>query len=1091
MPTYRLGLDMGANSIGWCAVRLDAAGNPSGVLDAGVRILTPNEEAGRDPQSKSSLAAARRLARGQRRRRSRFVRRRDRLMEVLVRAGLMPEDEKARKALEALDPYWLRREALDRRLEPGEIGRALFHLNQRRGFKSNRIADSENDEKSAMKKGVKALEGRLASEGARTLGELLALQHGRDRFGRRGKGEKARPVRFRPEAKGSKNLYELYPTREMLEREIDAIWEKQKEFHPDLLTDGLLKRIRRIVVEQRPLKEPVVGNCSFFSEEKRAPKAHPLFQRFRILQDVCQLRVTRPGRAERPLSVNEHKLIAGMLRDQSALVAFEKMRKKIKLPDDARFNYERAGRKGFQSDETARVLAAKKAFGPAWRKLPLKRQIEIVERLIDEQDEAGLCRWLRDECGLDEAAAEYVNGARLPQGHGSFGVTALRRLVEVMERESREVHDPDTGEIIYRRPLTYNEAMEELGLHHSNRRPGEEERQARLPYYGEALPSHVISQPRAPEGSQERIGRVPNPTVHIGLNQLRKVINALIDEYGPPQKIAIELARELKLNKERKDRINRENRENEKKNEGRREELAKHGFADTHDNRLRLRLFDELPPDTRLCVYSGKPIGKAMLFSAEIEIDHVLPHSQTLDDSFPNKVLCTREMNRRKRNNAPEDAWSGVELEEICERAERLFPKKAWRFAPGAMKKFEEDGGFLARQMTDTQHMSRMAKTYLEHVCGTVQASPGRLTAMLRARWGLNGLLPDHNRAAGPKNRTDHRHHAIDAFVIACTDLGLLNRIARASGQAEELDLDRLYPKDEFPIPFEGYREALGARLDSMVISHKPDHGLPPSARVGARVTSGQLLDGTAYGLANGQIDEKRFNLVRRKPIHELTAPMVDRICNSKLQEQVQRVKQNVIAQVNQEAERAGLSDSDRQRLFDKQFRVALEKFGKDESIRRIRVFETRQSFYVVEHNGFKKAYETADNHCIEIYKTPNGDWHGAGVTVFDANQSKFESEWLQTQPDAELVMRLHKGDMIEANFDGGRKIYRVYVLEPSAKRVRIALHYEAGSLDTRHRDKDDPFERNLATYDKLKAAGARRVRVDSIGRVRPVAKEP
>ena len=484
MPAYRLGLDMGANSIGWCAVRLDAAGNPSGVLDAGVRILTPNEEAGRDPQSKSSLAAARRLARGQRRRRSRFVRRRDRLMEVLVRAGLMPEDEKAQKALEALDPYWLRREALDRRLKPGEIGRTLFHLNQRRGFKSNRIADSENDEKSAMKQGVKKLEERLASEGARTLGEFLALQHRRDRFGRRGKGETARPVRFRPEAKGGKNLYDLYPTREMLEREIEAIWEKQKEFHPDLLTDGLLKRIKRIVVEQRPLKEPVVGNCSFVPEEKRAPKAHPLFQRFRIAQDACQLRVTQPGRAERPLNVGEFRLIAGILRNRSSqVVEFEKLRKALKLPDDARFNYERAGRKGFQTDETARSLANRKAFGPDWRKLGLERRIEIVERLLDEQDEVELCDWLCDECGLDEATAEYVSSARLPQGHGSFSVTALHRLVDVMERESREAHDPDTGEV-FRRPLTYNEAMDQLGLHHSDRRPGEEERRARLPYYG-------------------------------------------------------------------------------------------------------------------------------------------------------------------------------------------------------------------------------------------------------------------------------------------------------------------------------------------------------------------------------------------------------------------------------------------------------------------------------------------------------------------------------------------------------------------------------------------------------------------------------
>ena len=1075
MSAYRLGLDMGANSIGWCAVRLDADGNPVGVLDAGVRILTPNEEAGRDPQSKASLAAARRMARGQRRRRNRFVRRRDRLMDVLVGAGLMPKDTGARKELEALDPYWLRREALDRRLEPGEIGRALFHLNQRRGFKSNRIADSENDEKSAMKQGVKKLEARLASEGARTLGEYLAQRHGRDRFGRRGKGEAARPVRFRPEAKGGKNLYDLYPTRLMLEQEIDAIWETQKEFHPGLLTDGLLKRIKRIVVEQRPLKEPVVGQCSLFPEEKRAPKAHPLFQRFRILQDVCQLRVTRPGRAERPLSVNEYKLIAGMLRDQSArVVEFEKIRKKIKLPDDARFNYERAGRKGFQSDETARVLAAKKAFGPAWRKLPLERQIRTVERLLDEQDEAELCGWLRDECALNEAAAEYVSGARLPQGHGSFGLTALRRLVDAMEQESRETHDPDMGEI-YRRPLTYNEAMEELGLHHSNRRPGEEERRARLPYYGEALPSHVISQPRAPEGSQEHIGRVPNPTVHIGLNQLRKVVNALIDEYGPPQEIAIEFARELKLNKERKDRINRENRENEKKNEGHRETLAKLGFADTHDNRLRLRLFDELPPDTRLCVYSGRPIGKAMLFSGEIEIDHILPHSQTLDDSFPNKVLCTREMNRRKRNRAPEDAWSGTELEEICERAEMLFPKKAWRFAPGAMKKFEETGGFLARQLTDTQHMSRLAKTYLEHVCGTVRASPGRLTAMLRARWGLNSLLPDHNRTAGPKNRTDHRHHAIDAFVIACTDLGLLNRIARASGQAEELDLDRLYPKDEFPIPFEGYREALGTRLETLIVSHKPDHGLPPGGRIDAHVTSGKLLEDTAYGFVDEEIDGKHFNLVLRRPLRSLKPRMIGQVRDPELRARLQNLAK--------EAAGAG-----------RKLEEALAEYGEQHSIRRVRVLATEQSVRKIVHgDGHEKAYVPGDNHCIEIYQEANGNWRGEGITVFDANCRSFQPKWRNKFQEAKLIMRVHKGDLVQADFGEGRKIYRVIRLRAVAGQLVLALHNEGGALTERDKAPcdQDPFRFVWASYSKLRTSGARQIQIDPLGRVMPSPRAP
>ena len=1067
MRKYRLGLDLGTNSIGWCAVQLDFEGRPSDVLDAGVRIVSPNEEAGRDPQSKTSLAATRRQFRGQRRRRNRFTRRRDRLLDLLVRAGLMPQDAQARKALERLDPYFLRQEALDRVLEPGEIGRALFHLNQRRGFKSNRIADSGDDERSAMKLAVKALEDRLESEGARTLGEFLARRHGRDRYGRRDKGAAARPVRFRADTDGGKALYDLYPTRSMVEQEIDAIWHEQKKHHPRLLTDELLGKIKRIVIEQRPLKDPIAGNCSLFPSEKRAPKAHPLYQRFRIMQDACQLRVIRRGQAERPLRVSEFELIVGvLLKRSSRIVEFEKLRRELKLPDDARLNYERSGRKGFQCDETARVLAAKRTFGAAWRRLDLDRQVEIVERLLEDQDEVALCDWLQAELELDAASAEHVSGIRLPQGHGRFSIAALRRLVETMGRESREAHDPATGEV-YRRPLTYDEAIECLGYHHSDRRPGK--LHERLPYYGKVLEEHVIQWPNAPKGSHEAIGRVSNPTVHIGLNQLRLVVNALIDEYGPPEDIAVELGRELKLNKERKERLDRQNRENERKNNEFRDTLSELGLADTYDNRMRLRLYHDLPALSRVCVYSGRPISVSMLFSGEIEIDHILPYSQTLDDGFANKVLCLRKVNRKKRNRAPESVWTGKELADICERAESLFPKKAWRFAPGAMQRFEDEGGFLARQLTDTQHLSRLAKAYLENVCRSVRVFPGRLTAMLRARWGLDGLLSDHNR----KNRNDHRHHAIDAFVIACTDLGLLNRIANASGKAEELNLERLFPKDAFPIPFEGYHKALDARLQMLVVSHRPDHGLRPGAGNDVHMTSGQLLDGMAFG----QVDDgKRYNLVRRRPLRELTAPMILRIRDHGLR--------NELAMVAKDAKLSG------RRLED----VLLE-FGTARDIRSVRVLETKASVREVRHIrsldgfGFRKAYETADNHSIEIYRLPNGKWQGEGVTVYDANRPGHEPNWRKTYPDARLVMRVHRGDFIEADLGEGRRVYRVVQLRPSANKVFLAQHNEGGSLQKRHKSstEEDPFRFMMPVYSTLKTAKARRVRVDPIGRVHRV----
>lgn len=127
----RLGLDIGTNSIGWCLIEDGVR-----IVDTGVRIYSD----GRDPKSGASLAVDRRMARGMRRRRDRYIGRRSAFLEALIRHGLMPADADEAKLLAARDPYALRARALTDRLEPGEIGRALFHLNQRRGFLSNRLS---------------------------------------------------------------------------------------------------------------------------------------------------------------------------------------------------------------------------------------------------------------------------------------------------------------------------------------------------------------------------------------------------------------------------------------------------------------------------------------------------------------------------------------------------------------------------------------------------------------------------------------------------------------------------------------------------------------------------------------------------------------------------------------------------------------------------------------------------------------------------------------------------------------------------------------------------------------------------------------
>ncbi len=300
---HRLGLDIGTNSLGWCLLRLDGDRRPTGIVDLGVRIFHDS----RDPKSGTSLAADRRDARSMRRRRDRYLQRRRKLMNALVRHGLMPPAPEKRKALERLDPYELRARGLDESLTPFEFGRALFHLDQRRGFKSNRKSDIDEKEVGKVRQAVTELQRRLAESGARTLGEFLYRRL------RKGKTARARPgIGF-------------YPSRAMYEAEFDALWATQAPHHPEL-TDAAREEIRETLFFQRPLKPVEPGNCELDPSDKRAPLALPLTQRFRMYQELNNLRLIMPDRTERRLTIEERDRLFTKLGCQKTL-SFNAMRK--------------------------------------------------------------------------------------------------------------------------------------------------------------------------------------------------------------------------------------------------------------------------------------------------------------------------------------------------------------------------------------------------------------------------------------------------------------------------------------------------------------------------------------------------------------------------------------------------------------------------------------------------------------------------------------------------------------------------------------------------------------------------------------------
>ena len=768
---YRLGLDLGTNSIGWAAVNLDENGEPCGVLDMGVRIFPD----GRDEQSKTSNAVARRTARGARRRRDRYLDRRKRLMDALVEFGLMPKDAEERKGLERLDPYVLRALALDQPLQPFELGRALFHLNQRRGFKSNRKTEGGDDpEKTRLSERIGDLRRSIGESGVRTLGEFLAQRH-----------EKRETVRARPELG-------LYPDRAMYQAEFDAIREKQ-EPHQTLSGDQWDKLRDKIIFFQRDLKPVDPGWCQFEyeNEERRAAKALPVFQEYRMLLEVNNLRVRVGLEPERPLHEEQRERVLQRLRSGKEIRLREGKNdeavnptRDLKLPSGAVLNLAAGGRRAIKGDETTAKLMKKDFFGNRWHNLSLDERNEIVKFLLDMEEPETVRKKALEEWGLTGTQAEAVAKVSLAPGYGNLSEKAINKML------------PHLGQ-----GLVYSSAVQAAGYaHHSDLR--NEEAHDNLPYYGEVLPRDAVgadpTKDPKNDGEPARYGRFPNPTVHIGLNQLRRVLNRLIESHGKPEEIVVELARDLKSNKEQRDKIRSQQNKGASDNKRFTEWLEKEEQSVTSNILRKLRLWEEQksPSNVLVCPYTGQPLSFAMVVDSRTEIDHILPFSRTLDNSTANMVVCLASANRAKGDRSPYEAFghspTGYDYDSILSRTAKFPQNKKWRFQPDAMNQFEEEDRFLDRQLNETSYLSRTARTYLAHLYDEkgegpmrVHATPGRMTALLRRGWGLEGILRVSDEGETTrKQRDDHRHHAIDAFVLACTTQGQLQKFARAAGSS-------------------------------------------------------------------------------------------------------------------------------------------------------------------------------------------------------------------------------------------------------------------------------------------------------------------
>ena len=845
---------------------------------------------------------------------------------------------------------------------------------------------------------------------ARTIGEFLADRHASK--------DTVRARRLGPK---TADLYEFYPDRSMLEHEFDTLWSAQAEFDPSLYNEEARDRIKGVIFFQRKLKPQEVGRCKFLPEEFRISKALPSFQRFRIYQELSNLAwIDRDGVGHSiTASISLRDRLFNELETKKKLT-FKSMRAILRkegvVDYPVQFNLESDLRDHLIGNTTSCIMRdPKKMMGEAWDKLDEEAQDQFILMLQDDgMGDDDVMSLMKTKYGLSEAVAEACLDVRLPDGHGALSKKAIDRILPVIR---------DQG-------LIYYDAEREAGFGEANLYPLSD----KLEYYGKALAGHVMGASGKPEDTDEqRYGTISNPTVHIALNQVRAVVNELIRLHGKPEEIVLEIARDLPMGADGKRELQKLQREGLAKNERARDELTKLGHIDSRESRQKFQLWEQLSsdPTERRCPFTGKMIALADLFSDKIEIEHLLPFSQTLDDSMANKTVCYREANREKGNRSPYEAFgsspAGYDWQEILERSNSLPYSKRWRFLPDAMTRFDKDGGFLERQLNDTRYISRYTAEYLSTIVPKkkIWVATGRLTSLLRGFWGLNSVLRGHNSDDDQpvkKSRDDHRHHTVDAIVIAMTSRGLLQKVSKAARRSEDLDLVHLF-EDRID-PWDGFRDEVKKHVDEIIVSHRP-----------RKKSQGPFHNDTAYGIVEHN-ENGASTVVHRVPITSITK-----------ESDIEKVRDPIIRSslLNETAGKTG-----------KPFEEAVQSWCMDQGIKSLRILETVSVIPVTDQSGKAyKGYKGDGNAYMEIYAEPgSGKWKSEIVSRFDANQKGFVPGWRKENPTAKLVMRLRINDLVFLKDEGS--IYRVQKL--SRGEINMAGPSEA-NVDARSRDKSDPFK--------------------------------
>lgn len=819
---YGIGLDIGITSVGYAIVALDYDDRPWGIIKMGSRIF----DAAEAPDSGASLALPRREARSARRRGRRRRHRLERIKYLLVSSMLITEEELAHLFDGVLpDIYELRVRALEEKMSNTELARILIHLAQRRGFKSNRKAETKEKEAGLLLTAMKDNQDRMKAKHYRTVGEMFFKD---PTF-----------VEFKRNKGGS---YLTTVARSYIEAEALQILQQQASLGNEVLTEAFQNKYLEILLSQRQFDEgpggkspyggnqiaKMIGKCTFEKDEYRAAKACYSFECFNLLQKINHLRLLIDGKWL-PLTEEQREKIFTLVHKQKN-VTYATLRKTLGLAENVLFNHLTYNKKDAKDEKYIQEAEKKEKFNF----LPIYHDLCSVFKSLHEQ------RLLRAAETLDSLTIAENTSATVQETITLFD--AIGNILSIYKGDAKRTEELQKLNLIneeidallalnglakfahlsvkalakinpyLRQGMIYNEACAAAG--YDFRGHNDTEKTLFLP------------------ANKDEMANITSPVARRAIAQSIKVINAIIREQNnqSPVYINIELARELAKDYDERKKIEKIYKENNLYNEKLMDKMRNdyHRVHPTGMDLLKLKLWDM---QQGISPYSQKMMDVNRLFEpGYVDIDHIVPYSISFDDSLKNKVLVFSEENRDKGNRLPipylRQKYGNKAVENFI-----VWVNNSVQDYKKRLKLLKENlsaddlTGFKERNLQDTKTISRFLYNYIRDYLlfapfsdkrkKHVTAVNGAVTAYLRKRWGIK------------KNRADgDLHHAVDALVIACTTERMIQDVA-AYSKYKELRYTRKEENgmlvdtttgeilEHFPLPWEDFRAELDARLSA------------------------------------------------------------------------------------------------------------------------------------------------------------------------------------------------------------------------------------------------------------------------------------